>query len=914
MGKAANMARQVASGCWRRGPRRARARRREVSLAAGTRPRRLWAWVCLPCLVVLALAAPAAWGEASAGGWGQPTNLSQSGSASQPVVIGARGGAALQAFWWDQFDGLMTARFGETWSPAQAAPILVWDTGRQEAVPLAKMPQIVADGVGGAHAFWLPTDTGQGLTADVLYHAAYSSRGQTWSALQQVADGVIGWAAFPDAAGTLHVAYVRQTQTALMPAGVYHTALRAGATDWPAPRVVSASIYARLMTASQVRLAGAADEAGNVNLAWYDPREARMLIARSPDGGQSWQEARAVPVPEAAFPLLAAPARGEVLALWRASVGGMGLALYQQSSHDGGSTWDPPQRVLPDLAAPGQETALVEVSQGRLLLVAGLGTYALTVSEWTAAGAEPGAGAGWSEPLSVALAVQGSEASGVASLEVLRLWANADYLAVVGQGQDGEVWALRRPYGDVAWQRGEAASWSTPAGASQAGARSSAPAVAAGRDGRLYAVWAEALDESGTTIMYASGDDSGWEQAVQALHVEAQEVEDLSIAVGAEWLYVVWGEPETGAIYTVRASLPRESGAAMWGEAVRLPVPVGAEGAAVSPHLVVDLRGRLHAVYAVPLDEDRGVYYVWSDSQGLTWSEPSRVFDAVVAGWRRVGETSLAVDTDGTVYVAWARLALLTGVPEALCLAESHDGGIDWSGAYAMAEGPVGTPLLGVSQQGQVHLLWHDTARDVWMARTSPDAALNWSDPAEVPGSAAAEGAASLTYDLAGHLYLLAVTRDAVGEPMLRYSSWSSEGGQWGAASDFRLSSVGGGQVSVAAALAAESGQLHALVSCVEGTGEQSARWTWHTHRAVAPVEVIAPAPSTPTPLPRATRTPTPATPAQPTPVIDPRAPHAGGRSVGLGPLSLPLTAVIGLALVALSVVGVAVMRETRAR
>ena len=41
------------------------------------------------------------------------------------------------------------------------------------------------------------------------------------------------------------------------------------------------------MTASQVRLAGAADEAGNVNLAWYDPREARMLIARSHDGGQS---------------------------------------------------------------------------------------------------------------------------------------------------------------------------------------------------------------------------------------------------------------------------------------------------------------------------------------------------------------------------------------------------------------------------------------------------------------------------------------------------------------------------------------------------------------------------------------------------------------------------------------------------
>jgi hypothetical protein len=57
--------------------------------------------------------------------WGTPVNLSRSGAAGQPRVVAAPDGT-LQAFWWDRFDGLMTAVFnGRRWSSPVMAPILM---------------------------------------------------------------------------------------------------------------------------------------------------------------------------------------------------------------------------------------------------------------------------------------------------------------------------------------------------------------------------------------------------------------------------------------------------------------------------------------------------------------------------------------------------------------------------------------------------------------------------------------------------------------------------------------------------------------------------------------------------------------------------------------------------------------------
>ena len=43
--------------------------------------------------------------------------------------------------------------------------------------------------------------------------------------------------------------------------------------------------------------------------------------------------------------------------------------------------------------------------------------------------------------------------------------------------------------------------------------------------------------------------------------------------------------------------------------------------------------GELLVVYAIPLNEPRGVYMVRSADLGATWSRPVRVFDGAAAGW-----------------------------------------------------------------------------------------------------------------------------------------------------------------------------------------------------------------------------------------------------------------------------------------
>ena len=86
--------------------------------------------VALLALVVLIGGVRPAIAQVDDGVWGEPVNLSRSGAATLPQIAAAPDGT-LQAFWWDQFDGLMTtisdgAIFaGGAWSEPALAPILV---------------------------------------------------------------------------------------------------------------------------------------------------------------------------------------------------------------------------------------------------------------------------------------------------------------------------------------------------------------------------------------------------------------------------------------------------------------------------------------------------------------------------------------------------------------------------------------------------------------------------------------------------------------------------------------------------------------------------------------------------------------------------------------------------------------------
>ncbi|MFH1085278.1 MAG: exo-alpha-sialidase, partial [Chloroflexota bacterium] len=298
---------------------------------------------------------PAPSREPAQGEWSAPANLSRSGAASEPVIVAGPMGTS-QAFWWDRFDGMTSAYYdGQSWFTAVLSPIALRAVSEGQVVsqPIEAMPRIVGDGSGQAHALWLgKAERDTGLRA--LWHSRLAIGSASWAQPTQLADSALTWELAADSGGGLHLVYVRTSHTEGASAGIYYRRSSDGGETWTLPTALYASVYVRLLSEKAAHLAMAAGPAGQLLVAWDDPRLDEGVIARSLDGGQTWQ---------APTPLHATGARihrarpfytpdGALHLLWETLGAESEGRLYEQYSPDDGRTWGEPQRVLPALRAP----------------------------------------------------------------------------------------------------------------------------------------------------------------------------------------------------------------------------------------------------------------------------------------------------------------------------------------------------------------------------------------------------------------------------------------------------------------------------------------------------------------------------------------------------------------------------------
>ena len=245
-------------------------------------------------------------------------------------------------------------------------------------------------------------------------------------------------------------------------------------------------------------------------------------------------------------------------------------------------------------------------------------------------------------------------------------------------------------------------------------------------------------------------------------------------------LMVVWSGGQAGEIYFSQAEAARAGVADAWASPVRLPSP---QPVGSSPDILIGPDNKIYVVYAIPLNEERGIYLTISDDDGASWSTPVRVFDAVAAGWEMVDSPKLALTGNGHLHVLWTRYSLPSGPgPMSMYYSRSEDGGQSWSNPETVVDKPVGwSSLAGVSKQ-TVHRVWQELGSGgttIWHEQSNDDGAT-WVRTAPVSVFGDIVNQPSLTWDSAGRLDLMQIVSRGESNFILQHflydgSTWSSE-------------------------------------------------------------------------------------------------------------------------------------------
>ena len=878
--------------------------------------------------------------EESSTGAPAPVNLSRNGTGSNPAIV-ARSGDTLYAFWDDQFDGLTMAEAvvvastrltgteeirasDEIWSEPRALPPTLpgaGGEGGESAVPYSPVdgvPQMVVDASGGIHAFWSGEET-----ASSLMYSQLAQDASAWSWPVAVAEPVAAFDVAASSSGALHMAYIETGSSPASPAGVYYRRLEPGRIYWTAPIPLQQSRSYRQLGPETAHLRLATDETGSVYVTWDEPQQGGLMLARSGDGGVAWQETMTVDAAGEGAQrgrLISVP-QGDTLLLWEDGAAAGSCRLLQVAVGqvlEGGAVAGRP--VLEGLGGCPDDEELLPLGEGQVLMVLGSGSDALTLAVWDEspdADAYAGAEAGqWSEPSRLAYSFE-EPASGrrvyLGDLRVALVNVPGDAgdgltgkaLVAVGTDQEGDVWATSSATGALELVFAPPSPWPPPEGVYEGEAYADLPAMAADGEGRVHALWAEAASagEPPEGLVYARWDGEGWTPPAQVLQCPEGGIGEPDLVVQGERLHAVWSCQE-GVIYHSYAFAQDAYTAGGWSE----PGLVSeARYFADQPDLVVDADGVLHAVFAVPVNEGRGIYYTRS-ADGEVWEAPSQVFDAAEAGWMAVGQPQLAVDAFGFLHVAWVQAPVLSNaLPDGVYYARSLDGGERWSEAMDVTAGAYGWPQVVTAAEGRVHLVWREASeRGGWWHRYSSDAGETWEGPERVAGFEDVVVPVRLMADDNGALHLAGLEPDRLGSGTLLHATW--DGGRWSSPEAFRLE-VDGVEEGLGASLAPALRRLDVMFRS-EGQEEDGTAQAalWYTGRDV-PVVAVTPAPvyvpqPTPTPLPTASPAPT----AMPTPDF--------GDAPGTGEepdLFLPILLAGGLA--ALLIVGaIAATRLVRAR
>ncbi len=697
--------------------------------------------------------------------WTEPQNLSRSGGARSPVLI-IDVTQTMHVLWEDLFNGFTyTRRDGETWT----APVTV-------TVPFSETaPHLFADADGQIQALWFDDE---GVLQQSRATAAMIAEPNAWQEPVSLAEGAILIDTAVDGEGQIHLAYLRAEGTAEQPAGIYYRRSADGGVSWSEADLLDASTYLRGIEAaeSNLQIAAESDEtATHVYVAWDNRPRKRIFMARSDNGGESWDAPQELVSPESTSSIILPfgariSAHDEnVVLVWQYGQPGAQCQRYARTSADYGESWSEPMR-LTDLN-PGFPSCATDnhlyTGDGLFYLLTVLGNE-LFMQAWN--------GAQWSIPQRQA------ELSGFNDPDTLNTVTLGCHQAALFEGPSmamlacgsgsvfADVWFATRSLGTVESWFPPPSAWSD-ATAIDAGASAYRSLQLLGdSEGHAHALWS-AQPESGWAIFYSRLDDDRWLPPA-SLFSGANADGSLAAAISAgDRLFAIWRDDE-GALLFSQAAAANAAIATDWAPATTIPAPLNSAGDLA---LATAGSSTLFAAYTMPINEGRGLYVLRSDDQGATWSEPALVLDAAALGWEIAGAPQLVVTGSGSLHVLITeeKLDPTENVStEALYYVRCPAALDACTEPVQVGQGqPFWQALVGSGPQ-TVHRLWQEQEGDSLRLRhqVSVDDGASWGEPVLVTtATAGSHASAMVAADLAGGLHLL-----QAGDELL--SSWTWDG------------------------------------------------------------------------------------------------------------------------------------------
>jgi hypothetical protein len=608
-----------------------------------------------------------------------------------------------------------------------------------------------------------------------------------------------------------------------------------------------------------------------VYVVWDNPTRERVFFTRSADNGKNWDTPLEVDRPTegatSAGPskILISAGGDKVFLLWRGDQNGKSCSHYYQSSQDGGTTWQERQRKPEDFLDCPDRSELMEIDENNILLFSVI-LNQVYLQAWD--------GGRWSDPQSQSilttftdpetnrLVTLGCQQPGILP---------GGNLPVVGCDTGGgqDIWWLKRQLVDVADWFPKEAVWNPLSTIATGSVEIQTPILVSENSTRVHAFWSQprvgTAGGTGSDLYYARWEGQQWSQPIAVQSPPTGKAENPAGAVDANGnLYVVWSGGVSGETYFSQVNSSQAVLTTSWSKAMLLPSP---EQAGSHPDILVDPNGRIHVAYAIPLNENRGVYLTYSDDQGSTWSEPERVFDAVSAGWAMVDNPRLTLTGADDLHLIFTRYSLPSGTgPLGLYYTQSGDGGQSWSPAAAVEEKPVVWSEIISTVQGTLHRLWQEVSsgRATLWHEVSTDNGGSWTRTAPASIFGETVGTAAVTWDPAGQLQLLQMVSRGNASFVLQHWMWN--GSTWSTERNMDIDLAAGTQIDALVSSATSDGQLAVIftgrsVNLENGLNQEGIYFARRTYQL--PEVLPTPLPPQPTPTPQLSATETAAALAQ---------------------------------------------------